>query len=311
MLIYGIRRLLLLPVMLLGIAVITFMAIHLAPGDPITGRLQESGLSTQQLAELKSHYGLDKPLHVQLMQFLTSTARGDLGRSIITNAKVADEILQRFPSTFQLAMGALLIAVVLGVPLGVMAAVARLPWVDSALMVGALLGVSVPSFWLGLMLILFFGVNLGWFPVLGGEGLRALVLPALTLGLGSAAVIARLTRSAMLEVLHQDYIRTARAKGLRESVVAIRHALRNSLISVVTVLGIQIGYLLTGTVIIETVFARAGIGSVAIRAIQGRDFPLVQGIVLFYAVIFVATNLLVDMLYGLLDPRIRQGGEPS
>ena len=233
---------------------------------------------------------------------------GISARSLLTNAPVTDEILDRFPSTVQLALAGLIVSVVLGMPMGVLAAISKRAWVDSSIMVVALAGLSMPSFWLGMLLALFFGVKLHWFPILGGSGWKSLVLPAFTLGIVNAAIIARMTRSSMLEVMNQEFVQTARAKGLTESTVVIRHAFRNSLIPVLTVLGIQFGNLLAGTVIIESVFARAGVGTLAIRAIQARDFPLIQGIVLFFATLYILTSLVVDVLYGFLDPRIRLSG---
>ena len=302
--IYIARRLLALIPILVGVAIVTFLAIHATPGDPVDQILADN--ANREAAEnMRRQLGLNEPLPVQFARWFGGVVRGDFGRSLLTNIPVRDEILDRFPATVQLAVAGLLVSVAIGVPLGLLAAVSRRRWVDSAIMVVALGGLSMPSCWLGLLLLLLFGVRLGWFPVLGGSGLRALVLPAFTLGFVNAAIIARLTRSSMLEVLRNEYVTTARAKGLAERVVILRHALRNALIPVITVIGIQFGNLLAGTVIIESVFARAGIGSLAIRAIQARDFPLVQGIVLFFAALYVLTSLVVDLVYGFLDPRIR------
>ena len=302
---YIARRLLILVPLIWAIITITFLALNVTPGDPITEMIEEIQPGPEVEQMLREQFGLDQPLHVQYYRYLTGVLRGDLGRSITTRAPVMDEILLRFPSTLQLALAGMAVAIVIGLVLGVLAAVTRVPGAGFAIMVGALVGISMPNFWLGLMLILFLGVGLGWFPVLGDGGVHALVLPALTLGVSSGAVLARLTRSSMLEIIRQDYIRTALSKGLKESVVIHRHALRNALIPIVTVMGIQFGNLLGGTVIIESVFARAGVGRVAIDAIQQRDIPLVLGVVIFFAVIYVVTNLLVDISYGFLDPRIR------
>ena len=307
MLTFVVRRLLALIPILLGVSLITFLSIHLTPGDPVDQILADN--SNREAAErLREHLGLNDPIPVQYVRWLTNALQGDFGRSLLTNAPVTDEILDRFPSTVQLALAGLIVSVVLGMPMGVLAAISKRAWVDSSIMVVALAGLSMPSFWLGMLLALFFGVKLHWFPILGGSGWKSLVLPAFTLGIVNAAIIARMTRSSMLEVMNQEFVQTARAKGLTESTVVIRHAFRNSLIPVLTVLGIQFGNLLAGTVIIEAVFARAGVGTLAIRAIQARDFPLIQGIVLFFATLYILTSLVVDVLYGFLDPRIRLSG---
>jgi peptide/nickel transport system permease protein len=304
--IYTLRRLLMLIPILVGVGIVTFLAIHLAPGDPVAQILADNA-NREAADNMRQQLGLNDPLPVQYVHWFGGVLRGDFGRSLLTNVPVRDEILARFPSTVQLAIAGLVVSIGLGVPLGLLAAISRRRWVDSTIMFFALGGLSIPNFYLGLLLLLVFGVRLAWFPVVGGTGLRALVLPAFTLGIVNASIIARLTRASMLEVLRQGYIQTARAKGLNARTVVVRHALRNALIPVVTVIGIQFGHLLSGAVIIEAVFARAGIGSLAIRAIQARDFPLVQGIVLFLATLFVCASLVVDLLYGFLDPRIRLG----
>jgi peptide/nickel transport system permease protein len=304
--VFALRRLLTLIPILLGVSVITFLSIHLTPGDPVN-QILASNANKEAADRLREHLGLNDPLPVQYARWLGSALQGDFGRSLLTNAPVSDEILDRFPSTLQLAVAAMLIAIVLGVPLGMAAAVTKHARLDSGFMMLALLGLSTPTFWLGMLLSLFFGVRLHWFPILGGSGYKSLVLPAFTLGIVNVAIVARLTRSSMLDVLRQEYMNTARAKGLRERTVIVRHACRNAMIPVLTVLGIQFGDLLAGTVIVEAVFARAGLGTLAIRAIQARDFPLIQGIVLFYAVLYVGSSLIVDLLYGVLDPRIHLG----
>lgn len=302
--IYALRRLLILIPILVGVGIVTFLAIHLAPGNPVDQILADN--ANREAAEnMRQQLGLNDPLPVQYVHWFGGVLRGDFGRSLLTNVPVREEIVSRVPSTIQLAVAGLVVSVALGVPLGVLAAVSRRRWIDSSIMFISVGGLSMPSFYLGLLLLLIFSVKLNWFPVLGGAGLRALVLPALTLGIVNASIIARLTRASMLEVLRQAYVQTARAKGLDARAVVVRHVLRNALIPVTTVIGIQFGHLLAGTVIIESVFARAGVGSLAIRAIQARDFPLVQGIVLFLATLFVLSSLAVDLLYGLLDPRIR------
>lgn len=302
---YIVRRLVILVPLIWAIVTFTFLALHLTPGDPITEMIEEIQPGPEVEKMLREQFGLDKPLHIQYFRYLTGVLKGDFGRSISTRSPVMDEIIMRFPSTLQLAISGMAVAIVFGLVFGILAAVTKVPGTQFLIMVGALIGISMPNFWLGLMLILFFGVQLGWLPVLGGSGIQALILPSVTLGLSSGAVLARLTRSTMLEVVRQDYIRTARAKGLAETIVIYRHAMRNAFIPVITVMGIQFGNLLGGTVIVESIFARPGVGRIAILAIQQRDIPLVLGVVIFFAVIYVLTNLLVDISYGYLDPRIR------
>ena len=305
MLRYAARRVLILIPLAWGVITITFLILHLTPGDPITEMIEEIQPGPEVEQMLREQFGLDKPLHIQYFRYVTGVFRGDFGRSLFTRTPVRDEILLRFPNTLQLALAGMGVAVAIGLVFGISAAIVRIPGVSFLIMVGALVGIAMPHFWLGLMLILFLGVQLGWFPVVAGSGIHGLVLPAVTLGLSSGALLARLVRSTMLEVVRQDYIRTARAKGLTERVVIIRHALRNALIPILTVAGIQFGSLLGGTVIIESVFARAGIGRLAIIAIQQRDIPLVLGVVIFFAITYVLMNLLVDLSYAFLDPRIR------
>ena len=301
------RLLAALPV-LLGVSILVFSMLHLLPGDPAQIILGEAVTSAQDLARLRRELGFDAPLHVQYARFLGRALSGDLGRSLQSRRPVLDEILAQLPSTVQLTLAGLALAVVVGVVLGVAAATHRGSWADTLCMLLALGGVSMPAFWLGLMLIFFFALQLGWLPATGQGGLARLVLPALTLGYGAAGVIARLVRSSMLEVLRIEYVTTARSKGLAERRVVYRHALRNALIPVITIVGLQFGALLGGTVVIETVFARQGIGRLLVGAILYKDFPLVQGIVLFTASAYVLVNLLVDLSYGALDPRVSKQG---
>ncbi|HBY96777.1 MAG: ABC transporter permease [Ardenticatenaceae bacterium] len=304
---YIIRRLLLALVVLFGVSVLVFSMLHLVPGDPVTVMLSEHA-SQQDAEALRRELGLDQPLHVQYVRYMSRVLQGDLGRSIRLRRPVTTLILDRFPNTLVLAVSSLVLAALFGLTLGTLAAVYRETPVDYLTMVGALLGVSIPSFWLGLMLILFFGLRLGWLPIAGNrEGLKSLVLPSVTLAAVSTAIVARLSRSSLLEVMGEDYIRTARAKGLPERAVILRHALKNSIIPVITVLGLQFGTLLGGAIIVESVFVWPGVGRLAIEAIIARDFPLVQGITLFVAVGFVLVNLVVDILYAYVDPRIRYG----
>ncbi|MGA7669337.1 MAG: nickel ABC transporter permease [Nitrolancea sp.] len=302
---YFARRLLSTIPVLFGVLLLVFSMLHLVPGDPVKMMLGEFGASPAQIAKLKSQLHLDEPLPEQFGRYVWDAAHGDLGRSIRSNKPVTEEIKDNLPSTLQLALCGLLVAALIGIPLGVLAAVKQYSILDAGSMLVALVGISMPSFWLGLLLIFAFSLKVRLFPATGGGDLRHLVLPAVTLGLGASAIIARLTRSSMLEVLRHEYVTTARAKGLRESRVIIRHALKNALIPVVTIFGLQFGQLLAGTVVIETVFGRPGIGRLIVDAILNKDFPLVQGIVLVVAISYVGVNLIVDLLYAFLDPRIR------
>ncbi|MBT9148330.1 MAG: Glutathione transport system permease protein GsiC [Syntrophomonadaceae bacterium] len=301
---YIIRRILMLIPTLLGIFTVVFLALRLAPGCPaelVVGGDPHPGAVEAMRIEM----GLDKPLHVQYLLSLGNVFRGDLGYSVRTRRPVTDEILARFPATIELAVASMLWAIVVGIFAGSIAATKQNSIYDNVSMVGALFGISAPVFWLGLMLMLVFSVHLGWFPTVGRGTALHLVLPAITLGSASIAVIARQTRSSMLEVIRQDYIRTARAKGLKEQIVIAKHALKNALIPVITVIGLQFGVLLGGAVLTETIFAWPGVGRLLVDAIFWRDFPLVQGGVILIATIFVVVNLLVDISYIFVDPRIR------
>ncbi|HUG15585.1 MAG TPA: nickel ABC transporter permease [Thermomicrobiales bacterium] len=291
---------------LMGVVIAVFMMVRLVPGDPVKILTGGGARVTQEQQDaLRRQLGLDQPLPVQFVSFVGNLSRGDLGTSYRSKRPVSDEIRSRIPNSAKLAGLALLITIVVGVLTGVIASTHKGSLVDLATMFVATIAVSVPGFWFGLMLILFFSVRLGWLPVSGADSWKNLILPAATLGLRSSAVLARVTRSTMLDVLSQDFVRTARAKGLRERIVIYRHALRNALIPIVTLVGLELGALLTGTFIVETVFAYPGLGLLGIQALQTRDFPLIQGIVLVTATIYVVANLCVDVLYGFLDPRIR------
>jgi peptide/nickel transport system permease protein/oligopeptide transport system permease protein len=301
---YIARRLLTVIPTLLGVLLAVFLMVRLAPGDP--AQLLAGEFATPEtLADIRQRFGLDQPWHVQLGLYAVNVAQGDLGQSVRTRKPVTYELSQYFPNTLRLTLGAMLVALLIGIPSGIIAAIRPGTIFDLLAMLGALIGVSMPVFWFGLMAILIFSVQLGWFPVAGTGTLWHLVLPAITLGTGTAAILARMTRSAMLEVLSQDYIRTARAKGLAGRVVVFKHALRNALIPVVTITGLQFGGLLEGAVITETVFAWPGIGQLLVGSILARDYPVVQGAVLLIAVAFILINLVVDLLYGAIDPRIR------
>jgi ABC-type dipeptide/oligopeptide/nickel transport system permease component len=301
---YLVRRLAAMVPVLLLVSVLVFLMIHLTPGDPVQIMLGQSGASAEQMARVRHELGLDQPLPVQYVLFLQQMLTGQ-ERSIRTQQPVVQEFLSLFPDTLQLALTSLVLAAVLGIALGVLAATHQRSWVDYLSMTVGFLGVSIPNFWLSLVLIYFFSVALGWLPATGGGGLDHLILPAAVLAFQQVALIARLVRASMVEILQEDYVKTARAKGLREHTVWLRHALRNALLPTVTVLGLNFGYLLSGAVIVETVFARPGIGRLIVDAILAKDFPLVQGAVLLTAVVYLLANLLTDVSYAFIDPRIR------
>jgi len=294
------------------VSVVVFSLIHLTPGDPVRIMLREEA-DPATVATLRRQLGLDRPLPLQYLTWLGRAVQGELGRSIRTNQPVMDAIRQRAPVTLSLAMAALLVALAIGLPAGILAALRRNSVVDVVATLVAIAGVSLPSFWLAVLLILIFSLTLGWLPPLGwvspGRDLvawaQSLVLPSVTLGVAIAAVVMRMTRASLLEVLELEYVRTARAKGLAERRIVLGHALQNALIPVVTVVGLQAGALLGGAVITETIFALPGVGRLLVDAIFQRDFPIVQGVVLFLAVNFLVVNLLVDLTYAWLDPRIR------
>ena len=307
MLTYVGRRLLAVVPVLFGVTLAVFSMLFLVPGDPVTIMLAEFVTTPDQVARMRAQLHLDEPVLQQYGRFVGNALRGDLGMSIRSRRPVATEIGENLGSTGRLALASMVVAIALGVPLGLIAALGRNSWLDVAAMGVALLGVAMPSFWLGFLLIFVFSLHLGWLPATGGGDLPHLVMPAVALGTIAAAIIARLTRSSMLEVLGQDYVRTARAKGLGGFAVVVRHALRNALIPVVTVFGLQFGNLLAGAVIVETVFSRPGLGRLIVGAILSKDFPLVQGTVLFVATAYVLINVVVDMAYAYVDPRIRIG----
>lgn len=293
----------LIPVML-GVSCIVFTIMYFTPGDPAKIILGERAPAAE-VAALRTQMGLDAPFLVQFFNFIKNAVQGDFGRSLVTKRPVAEELFARFPATIQLAGSAVLIAVAIGIPVGIISAIKQYSVFDGVAMTLALVGVSMPNFWQGLMMIILFSVYLRWLPSSGYGTFRHLLMPAITLGTSSAALITRMTRSSMLEVVRQDYIRTARAKGLDESVVINRHALKNALIPVVTVIGLQFGYLLGGAVLTETVFSWPGVGRMMVDAIRQKDFPVVQAGVLLLALSFSLVNLLVDILYAYIDPRIK------
>jgi peptide/nickel transport system permease protein len=331
---YIIKRFLTIVPVLLGVSILVFGFIRLIPGDPATVMLGERA-TPESVARVREQLGLDKPIYEQYLLYLSKALRGDLGASVLRQEPVTREIVRRFPATIELSFGAISVALMIGIPAGIISAVRRHSWFDSLSMLLALTGVSMPIFWLGIMLTLLFAVILHLLPTSGRldadtefttitnlllfdsllqgnpdvffEALRHLILPAIALGTIPMAIIARMTRSAMLEVLSQDYIRTAHAKGLHERAVVIQHALRNALLPVITVVGLQVGILLSGAILTETIFSWPGIGRWLVEAIYARDYPIVQGVTLFIAIIFVLTNLTVDVLYAWADPRIKFG----
>lgn len=326
------RMLTVIPIML-GVAIVVFFFMRLTPGDPVDIMMGEAGyVSEGEIENLRREFNLDKPLHEQLLLFLVRAIRGDLGNSYVKRAPVAELIAERLPATIELALGALIFGLVVAVPIGIISAVRQYSVLDRVSMAAAFLGISMPAFWLGIILMLIFSVRLRWLPVAGRidytaglqpvtglyvldslltgnkealiSSLRHLVLPSVSLGAAMAATVARILRSSMLEVLRQDYVVLARAKGLAEFLVVTKHALRNALIPTVTVVGLQVGVLLGGNMIVETVFGWPGLGRLVVQAIFSRDFPLVQGAVMVYAFVFVMANLIVDVLYTYLNPKI-------
>ena|SRR5438034_3423834 len=300
------RMLVAIPTIML-VTVVVFAMLYFTPGDPASIYLGDRQATPERLAEIRKLMGLDRPLYIQYLDFALGALRGDSGRSLQTNRLVSVEILERLPNTLELTVAAFMISLVIGGGLGLLSAVRHNTWIDTLTRVVALAGVSMPVFWLGSLIILVFSLQLRWFPVTGQGGLERLVMPATALGIVTSAPLMRLVRGAMLEVMRQDYITTARAKGQHERKVVLVHALRNALIPVVTVLGLQFGGLLSGAVITESVFARTGIGKLAVDSILSKDFPVVQATTLYIALVYVLLNILVDFSYAFLDPRIRLG----
>jgi ABC-type dipeptide/oligopeptide/nickel transport system permease component len=298
------RRLVLTIPVLLGVATLVFSLIHVIPGDPAQAMLGEAA-PDEDVTALRRQLGLDRPLLEQYGEFLGGLVRGDLGTSLRTGTSVSGQIAERLPATFELALAAMLVAMAVALPLGIAAATWRGTMVDHMAMAVAMAGMSIPNFWLGPLLAIVFAVELGWLPVSGRGGIEHLILPAFSLGLALAAMLARMTRASLLEELREPYVRAARARGVSQTRAVVVHAFRNSLVPVVTILGLQFGAVLTGAVITETIFSWPGIGRLLIQSIGFRDYPLVQGCVLLIAVTYVAVNLMTDLAYGLLDPRIR------
>lgn len=297
------RRILQTIPVIIGVTFVVFFIMQLVPGDPAV-LLAGEGASKETIEAIRDQLGLNQPLYIQYFEYLTSVFKGDLGVSLKNSQPVLDEILVRLPITIELAFFSIIITIVLGMAAGIISAVKPYSLTDVSVMLVALLGISLPSFWFGLMLMYFFSVKLQILPVAGWDSLLHVILPAITLGAGGAAIVARMTRSSMLEVIRQDYIRTARAKGLRERIIIYKHALRNALIPVITVVGLQFGALLGGTVLVESIFAINGLGRMIVDAIRMRDLPMVQGGVLFASLIFVVVNLFVDVFYRFFNKRI-------
>ncbi|ANU14586.1 Dipeptide transport system permease protein DppB [Planococcus halocryophilus Or1] len=303
MLMFILRRLFQTIPVIFGVTIVVFIIMQLVPGDPAV-LLAGEGATQETIEALRTQLGLNQPLYAQYIDYVTNIFRGDLGTSLKNNQPVLDEIMLRLPITLELAIFSTIITIVLGMAAGIISAVKPYSIIDTVVMVIALLGISLPSFWFGLMLMYGFSVKLQIFPVAGWDSLAHIVLPAFTLGAGGAAIVARMTRSSMLEVIRQDYIRTARAKGVKERVIVYKHALRNALIPVITVIGLQFGALLGGTVLVESIFAINGLGRMIVDSIRMRDLPMVQGGVLVASLVFVAVNLLVDVLYRFFNKRI-------
>jgi ABC-type dipeptide/oligopeptide/nickel transport system permease component len=301
-----VRRLLLSIPTLLGVLIVAFLLLFVAPGDPVQAMVGERA-DEETIARLRQELRLDDPLPVQFGHYVAGIARGDLGKSYITNRPIRGDILERFPKTLQLAGAAMLLATICGVTLGVLSARQPGGTIDRAGLAIAYLGISFPVYWVGLLLILLFAVTLHWLPPSGFGGVRYLALPALALGMRSIAFLARMTRSAMLDALGADYVRTARAKGLREGLVVGRHALRNAMIPIITVLGLDFGAYLTGSILTETIFSWPGLGRYVVNAIARRDLPAIQGSVLFLSAVFVLVNLITDVAYAKADPRVTYG----
>jgi peptide/nickel transport system permease protein len=298
------RRLLLTVPVLLGVLTLVFALIHLIPGDPAQAMLGDMA-SQADVAALRARLGLDRPLVEQYGRFLKGAVRGDLGTSLRTSEPVTTAIVARLPATLELAAAAMLVSIAFSIPLGIVAAVRRGTVVDHAATALSLIGVSIPNFWLGPLLAIVFAIELGWLPVSGRGTPAHLVLPAISLGAALAAILARMTRASLLEELREPYVQAARARGASRMRAVLRHAFRNSLIPVVTLIGLQFGAVLMGAVITETIFAWPGVGRLLIQSIDFRDYPLVQGCILFIAVMYVGVNLLTDLMYGVIDPRIR------
>ncbi|MBI4378359.1 MAG: ABC transporter permease [Nitrospinae bacterium] len=301
---YIIKRVILFFPVVLGVVTLVFLIIHLVPGDPVELMLGENAIDSDK-EKLRRDLGLDQPIAEQYLRFITNTFRGDLGRSIHTQKPVLLLIIERFPATIVLTICAIFVSLILSIPLGILAAYKQYSLFDKASMFISLMGISIPNFWLGPLLIILFSIKLGWLPVSGRGGIGHIILPSITLGTSLSAILARMTRSSMIDSLKEEYVITARAKGLSENAVIIKHALSNAAIPVITILGLQSGALLSGAIITETIFSWPGIGRLTIQAINTRDYPLLQGCVLIISLSYVVVNLITDILYVYFDPRIK------
>jgi peptide/nickel transport system permease protein len=293
-------------VSILGSLILVFCIIYLLPGDPVLSMIDPSVATPEMIANLRKELGLDQPIYIQFSQYFMNVLHGDFGQSLVNSDPVLPKILEHFPATLALTFTSAILSIVIGVTFGVLSAIYRNKWIDIIARLIALFGISMPTFWSGIILILIFSVFLNWLPAMGSDGWKTLVLPTLSLGFVGAGLIIRMVRNSMLEVINEQFIVTLRAKGLSERAVMYRHALRNALIPAITIIGLNIGELLAGTVVIETVFSRQGIGRIVADAIMARDLPVIQGVVFFSAIVYVVINLLVDLSYSIIDPRVRR-----
>ena len=293
-------------VSIFGSLILVFFIIYMMPGDPVLSMVDPSTTSPEAIDNLRKELGLDRPFHVQFFEYFTNMLQGDFGQSLVTSEPVMPKILMHLPATLMLTLTSITFAIVIGVTLGVLSAIYRNRWIDVLVRMIGLFGISMPTFWSGILLILIFSMQLNWLPIMGSDGWMTLVLPSIALGFVGAGLIIRMVRASMVEVMDEQFILTLRAKGLSERIVMFRHALRNALIPAITVIGMYIGDLLAGTVVIETVFSRQGIGRVIADAILTKDMPVIQGVIFFIAIVYVTVNLLVDLSYSLIDPRIRR-----
>lgn len=291
---------------ILGSLILVFCILYVLPGDPVLSMVDPSSMTPEAIANLRLQLGLNEPFYVQFGRYFLAMIHGDFGKSLLNSEPVLPKIIKHLPATMALTLASTLISTIIGVGLGVLSAIHRNRWIDVLARIVGLFGISMPTFWSGILLILIFSVSLGWFPAMGSQGLTTLVLPSVALGFVGAGFIVRMVRNSMLEVINEHFIVTLRAKGLSERLVMYRHALRNALIPAVTIIGIHIGDLMAGTVVIETVFSRQGIGRILADAIMSKDLPVVQGVVFFSAIIYVVVNLLVDISYVFIDPRVRR-----
>ncbi|MFS0778202.1 ABC transporter permease [Neobacillus sp. 3P2-tot-E-2] len=293
-------------VSIIGSSILVFSIIYLLPGDPVLSMIDPSVATPEMVANLRKELGLDQPFYIQFSEYFMNVLQGDFGQSLVNSEPVLPKIVEHFPATLALTITSAALSVVIGVTFGVLSAIYRNKWIDIIARIIGLFGISMPTFWSGILLILIFSVFLNWLPGIGSDGWKTLVLPSLSLGFVGAGFIIRMVRNSMLDVINEQFIVTLRAKGLSERVVMYRHALRNALIPAITIIGLNIGELLAGTVVIETVFSRQGIGRIVADAIMAKDLPVIQGVVFFSAIVYVVINLLVDLSYSFIDPRVRR-----